>query len=580
MKEQFAGTPATWRTEVTGTKHMIAAGHHMAAQAGFEILESGGNAVDAGVAAGIALGVLESEMVNVAGVAPIMIYLANSGRVVTISGLGTWPRAATLELFVEAHGGHIPPGILRTVVPAAPDAWITALEEFGTMSFGDVASAAICFAGEGFPMYPLMAECIADRAEEFGRWPSTANIYLPGGHPPNPGDLFKQTDLARSLQYMVDEERTAATQGREAGLQAARRAFYRGDLASTIVDFHRQHDGLLTMEDLSGFRVGIEDPVRCTYHGIDVYTCGPWCQGPALLQMLGILDGIDLGALGHNSPAYLHTVIEAMKLAFADRERFYGDPRFVDVPMDALLDSDYGASRRALIRAGTASPTLPPPGDPVGLMNTGDSDPSADEPGDANTLLDTSYVCAVDGDGNAFSATPSDVSYDAPVVPGTGMCPSSRGSQSWAIPGHPSCVAPGKRPRLTPCPGLAIKPGEFVLPLGTPGGDVQTQAMLQTLLNVVAFGMNPQQAVEQPRVATWSAPNSFEPHTAKPGRITLESRLPVSTGDQLGQWGHDVDWWPQACWRAGSVCMIKADCETGVIMGASDFRRQAFVLGW
>ena len=382
------------------------------------------------------------------------------------------------------------------------------------------------------------------------------------------------------MQYLADAERAAASEGREAGLQAARHAFYRGDLASTIVDFHRQHDGLLTMEDLAGFRVGIEDPVRCTYRGIDVYTCGPWCQGPALLQMLSILDGIDLSALGHNSPAYLHTVIEAMKLAFADRERFYGDPRFVDVPMDALLDSG-SASRRALIRAGAASPNLPPPGAPqANPVDHGDPEVSTIEPGDANTLLDTSYVCAVDADGNAFSATPSDVSYDAPVVPGTGLCPSSRGSQSWAVPGHPSSVAPGKRPRLTPCPGLAIKPGEFVLPLGTPGGDVQTQAMLQSLLNVVVFDMSPQQAVEQPRVATWSAPNSFEPHPAQPGRITLESRLPVSTGDQLGLWGHDGVGWPQASWRAGSVCMIKADRETGVIRGASDFRRQALVLGW
>ena len=546
---------------------MIAAGHHLAAQAGFEILEAGGNAIDAGVAAGIALGVLESEMVNVAGVAPIMICLASSRKVITISGLGTWPGAATLELFVETHGGHIPPGLLRTVVPAAPDAWITALEEYGTMSFSDVAASAIRFAADGFSMYPFMAERITERAEDFRRWPSNADIYLPDGQPPKVGELFVQTDLARSLQFMADEEQAAASQGRPAGLRAARHAFYCGDLANTIVDFHRQHGGLLTMEDMAGFRVGIEAPAHTRFAGVDVYACGPWCQGPALLQMLAILDGIDLGELGHNSPAYLHTLIEAMKLSFADRERYYGDPRFVDVPMDALLSADYAAQRRALI-GGSASPALPPAGNPSAAS------------GSPNTSLDTSYVCVVDGDGNAFSATPSDVSYDTPVIPGTGLCPSSRGSQSWAVPGHASCVAPGKRPRLTPCPSLAIMEGEFVMPLGTPGGDVQTQAMLQTFLNVIVFGMSPQEAVEHPRVGTWSAPNSFAPHAALPGRINLESRLPAATGDQLAEWGHDVEWWPQASWRAGSVCMIRSDQRTGVMRGASDHRRQAYVIGW
>ena len=580
MKDGLSGAPSTWRTEVTGTKHVIAAGHHMAAQAGFEILEAGGNAIDAGVAAGIALGVLESEMVNVAGVAPIMIYLADSRKVITISGLGTWPQAATLEMFVETHGGHIPPGLLRTVVPAAPDAWITALEQYGTMGFGEVAASAIRFAADGFPMYPFMAERITERAADFSRWPSNADIYLPGGQPPNAGDLFLQTDLARSLQYMADEEQAAAGKGRLAGLQAARHAFYRGDLAATIVDFHRQHGGLLTMEDMANFRVGIEAPVHIGFAGVDVYTCGPWCQGPALLQMLGILDGIDLHELGHNSPAYLHTLIEAMKLSLADREHFYGDPRFVDVPMDALLHPAYARERRDLICADAASPALPAPGNPGSCESTGAPTANGSAAGQPDTSLDTSYVCVVDGNGNAFSATPSDVSYDTPVIPGTGVCPSSRGSQSWAAPGHASCVAPGKRPRLTPCPALAIAPGEFVMPLGTPGGDVQTQAMLQTLLNVIVFGMNPQQAVEHPRVATRSAPNSFEPHAAEPGKINLESRLPTATGAQLAQLGHGVDWWPESSWRAGSVCMIRADQKTGMMQGASDFRRQAYALGW
>ena len=303
-----------------------------------------------------------------------MIYLADSRQVITISGLGTWPQTTTLEMFVETHGGHIPPGLLRTVVPAAPDAWITALEQYGTMGFGDVAASAIRFAADGFPMYPFMAERITERADDFRRWSSNAQIYLPGGHPPNVGDLFRQTDLARSLQYMADEEQAAAGEGRAAGLQAARHAFYSGDLAATIVDFHRQHDGLLTIEDMAGFRVGIEAPVHTRFAGVDVYACGPWCQGPALLQMLSILEGIDLSELGHNSPAYLHTMIEAMKLSLADRERFYGDPRFVEVPRcwtPATPRSEVRSSARAQHHqhcpqpATRAAPSLPAPQSPT-----------------------------------------------------------------------------------------------------------------------------------------------------------------------------------------------------------------------
>ena len=570
----------TWRPEITGTRHVIAAGHPMAAQAGLAILEAGGNAIDAGVASCVALAVLQSEMVNVAGVAPMMIYSAKTKEVVTISGLGTWPQAATPELFVKRYGGRIPPGVLRTVVPAAPDAWITALEHYGTLGFGDVAAAAIRLAREGFPMYPLMTERIAEQADDFRRWPSSAQIYLPGGAPPRVDEVFVQADLGRSLQYMADQEAAALRRGRAAGLQAARHAFYRDDLAATIVDYHREHGGLLTREDMAAFRVGLEKPVRTCFGGVDVYACGPWCQGPVLLQMLNLLDGAELKEMGHNSPAYLHTLIEAMKLAFADRERYYGDPRLVDVPMEALLSADYAALRRPLIRADQAWPGLPPAGDPLAGAPTVSDDAPLSTSTETGSGLDTSYTCAVDAAGNVFSATPSDVANDTPVIPGTGFCPSSRGSQSWAVPGHAACVAPGKRPRLTPNPGLAIKPGEFALPYGTPGGDIQPQAMLQTLLNVVVFGMGLQEAVEQPRAGTWSFPNSFEPHSYMPGRINLESRLATSTGDRLASLGHEVEWWPEVSWRAGSVCMTKANQKTGVLHGAGDPRRQSYAVGW
>ncbi len=567
------------RPVIRGHKHGIVAGHYLAAQAGFAILEAGGNAIDAGCAAGIALGVVHSDLVNVAGVAPIILYSAKTGRVETISGLGTWPAAMTPDLFQRAHGGHIPVGPLRTVVPSAPDAWITALERHGTMTFGEVAEAAIRLARDGFVMYPLMASVIAKKAENYARWPSNAAIYLPGGRPPAVGEVFVQADLGRSLQYMADEERAAAGD-RAAGLAAARDAFYRGDIAAAIATYHRENGGLLTADDLASFHVAVEPPERVSVGGVDVYACGPWCQGPTLLQALRLLDMKALAAHGHNSPDALHTMAEALKLAFADRERWIGDPRFVDVPMETLLSDEYTEKRRALIRPGEAWPGMPPAGDPARNLATAACSGAAASTGPVEPAHDTSYVCAIDADGNVFSATPSDISFDTPVIPGTGLCASSRGAQSWADPAHASSVAPGKRPRLTPNPALAIEDGAFVMPFGTPGGDVQIQAMLQTFVNVVAHGMNPQAAVEAPRFATMSFPNSFEPHEYHPNKLVLEARIPEAAGETLAAWGHGVEWWPEWAWPAGAMCVLVQDLARGTISGGADPRRPAYGLAW
>jgi gamma-glutamyltranspeptidase/glutathione hydrolase len=563
-----------YRPVVAGTTHVVSAGHYMAAQAGFAILEAGGNAVDAGVAAGIALGVLQTDRVNFAGVAPIILYLAAERRVVTLDGLGYWPRAADVRVFIERYGGVMPPGILRTVIPAAPSAWITALEHFGTMSFGDVAQAAIRFARDGFPMHWLMAEWIAADEEAYRRWPETAAVFLPDGKAPRIGVPFVQADLARTLQYMADEEASHAGDGRAAGLRAAHDAFYRGDIASTIAAYHRAHEGWVTGEDLAGYRARFESPVQTRFRDIELYACGPWCQGPMLLEALNIVGGIDLRALGHNSPAYVHALTEALKLAYADRHAYFGDPRFVDVPIERLLSKDYADERRRSIDPRRAHPGMPPPG----LAKRGASaQPST---ADAAPELDTSYVCVIDRHGNAFSATPSDASTATPVIPGTGLCPSSRGSQSWCDPAHPSVLAPGKRPRLTPSPALALRDGKAYLPFGSPGNDVQPQAMLQTFLNVHVFDMDVQSAVEAPRFATFSFPQSSEPHTYRPGQLNVESRVPESTRDALGALGHDVVAWPERDWHAGAVCMVRVDPETGVLEGAADPRTPSAVLGW
>ena len=442
---QATSQPTPRRPTIAVTQHAIAAGHYLAATAGFDILQAGGNAIDAGCAAGIALGVLQSDLVDVAGVAPIMIYLADREEVVTIAGLGPWPKALDPQFFQREHRGKIPKGVLRTVVPAAPDAWITALKRYGTMSFGDVAAAAIRLARDGFPMYPLMAASLKRHEADHRAWPSTAAIFLPNGRVPEPGEVFRQTDLAASLQYMADEERAAVHRspkgrGREAGLEAARDAFYRGDIARKIVTFMKQEGGLLSAEDLADYRSPVGPPERRRFGDLEVFTCGAWCQGPALLQTLALLEGTDLASLGHNTTDYIHHTAEALKLAFADREAYYGDPAVVEVPLATLISSEYAAERRKLIRPDRAWSEMPPPGELgrdhklfEGLTPREQARLHAGF-GDPNPEPDTSYVCAADRWGNLFSATPSDGSYGSPVVPGTGLIPSNRGSRENALP--------------------------------------------------------------------------------------------------------------------------------------------------
>lgn len=565
---------------VIGTRHMVASANYLAAQAGFAILEAGGNAVDAGVAGGIALGMLHCEYVHFAGVAPMVIHMAETDETVTISGLGWWPRKASAEYFRTHHGGRIPNDIHRTVIPAAPDAWITALERFGTMSFADVARSAIRFGREGFGAQTISAEVIGSRAEALRAWPQNAAIYLPGGQPPVPGQRFFQTDLANSIQYMADEEQAAARHGRAAGLSAARAAFYRGDIAQKIVAFHAANDGWLTAEDLAEYRSDVEAPLRVRFGDLEVLGCGPWCQGPVLLQTLKLLEGIDLAALGHNTPAYIHTMVEALKLGFADRHRYYGDPKFVDVPMAGLLSDAYAATRRGLIDPERAWPEMPPFGVPPGVAAPAPVAAPERALAWAEPEPDTAYICAVDSAGNCFSATPSDGALNTPLIPGTGIAPSSRGMQSWTDPDHPACLAPGKRPRLTPSPALAIKAGRSYMPFGTPGNDVQPQAMLQVLMNISVFDMTVQQAIEQPRFATFSFPGSSDPHTYSPGRMTLERRFSDRTAAALTKLGHDVAWWREWEWKAGCVCAIVADRETGLMEGGADVRRPGGVRGW
>ena len=573
--------PRPHRPNIMATRHVVSAGHYLAAEAGFLVLEAGGNAVDAGVTTGITLNVVEPHMCCFGGVAPTIIYLAATGEIVTVDGLGTWPRAASCAFFQRHHPGPVPEGILQTVVPAAPDAWLTLLERYGTISFGDAAQAAIRFARDGFPVHPQMSARIKDRIIDFQDQPESAEIFLPNGRPPEPADIFVQTDLAGTLQYLVDEERRAAARGREAGLQAVRKAFYAGDIAGAIARFHKENGGLLTADDLAGYRVTIAPAASTRFRDIDVYICGPWCQGPMLLQQLNLLSGIDLDALGHNSTAYIHTVCEATKLVAADREAYYGDPKFVDVPMEALLSHAYAERRRKMIRPDVAWPEMPPAGEVGNGVEPYRGSEALVAAASASASLDTTYLCVVDRDGNAFSCTPSDgVMRKSPVIPGTGLFPSGRGNQSRTDPDHPSSIEPGKRPRLTPNPALAIRPGKEIMPFGTPGGDQQTQAMLQAFLNMHVFSMDPQSAVEAPRFGSISFPDSFSPHEYRPGVLNLEERISKRTAKELAALGHEIEWLPEEEWSTTAVCAIRVDTQSGVLYGAADRRRTSYAVGW
>jgi gamma-glutamyltranspeptidase/glutathione hydrolase len=449
------------------------------------------------------------------------------------------------------------------------------------MRYRDVAARAVQYASKGFPRHQVMLDYVSQYADDFRHWPDNVDIWMPGGEVPALGDQLVQADLGATLQFLCDEEQ-AAGGDRTAGFAAVRRAFYRGDIAARILAHQREHDGLLEATDLASFSCqvlpSLSRSFRLNGETVEIHSCGAWCQGPMLLEALATVEGLDLQALGHNSDAYLHTLAETLKLAFADREAYLGDPDFVDVPIDTLISEAYAVAQRKRIDPRAASPGMPLPGhipghapylSPVAVSAEPDRLPA-----------DTSIVAVIDAHGNALCSTPSDTAWDTPVVPGTGLAVSSRGAQSWAVRGHPSCLAPGKRPRLTPNPCFARVAGRWIMPFGTPGGDAQVQANLQLLINHLSFGMPLQDAIEAPRLMTHSHPNSFAPHAAQPGRVTLEGRIDEAVSDALAERGHKVerlsDW---THWVAG-LCAVKKDLASGALEAGADPRRTSRAMGW
>lgn len=571
------GIPS-FRPTLLGATHAVATGHYLATSAAYRILEQGGNAVDAGVAAGIVINVVLPQSTSFGGVAPILIYGASDKKVSSISGLGRWPKTASLEHFLKNRGGRIPPGAERVVTPAAADAWMTALIEHGTMTFEQVVTPALELARDGFVVGPSLARALSGMGDPSYPWRTVADVFAPSGRSPSVGDRVCQPALAKTFERVVQAEKSAAGT-RETRIQAARDLFYRGEIAQQMVDYVRGEGGFLSMDDLAAFRVGHEPPETGRFGEFEVYTNGPWCQGPAFAEALQIVAHDDLRDLGHNSADYVHLVAEALKLAFADRDAFYGDPDFVDVPMRGLLSDKFAKSRRAQIDPSKAWPAIPPYGDPwqfEGRTFPKDFAYEAPPPVDGDVEPDTSYACVIDRWGNMFSATPSDGL--SVLVPELGFTPSTRGTQSWLDPRHPSALRPGKRPRLTPNALLAFRDGEPWMVFGTPGGDAQVQATLQFFLNVAAFGMTLQQAVEAPRFLAWSFPDSFWPHVYTPGRMELEGRFDAEVGRELERRGHRVEWLDLYAGRANNVCGITRDAKSGTLAAAADLRDEAYAM--
>ena len=556
---------------IFGRRFAIASEHTLSALAGVQIAQAGGNAIDAAVAAVLVEGVVNPQMHTIGGECPILVHLAGSPRPVAINGNMIAPGRATPDAFRRRGLAAIPPeGILAAGVPGTFGALIEALIRFGTMPLTEVIAPALELARNGFPVHAGLLRQhgygITANADKFrAQWPGTAAVYLPGGQPPQEGALLKNAALANTFDILASAERTAAGP-RDQALRAAFDAFYCGDIAHEIAAYVAAHDGLLSLADLAAYTAPLEATASLEYAGATLHKCGAWNQGPALLQALSILKTSDLAAMGHNSPAYLHTVIEAVKLAWADREQYYGDPACIDVPLETLLSDAYGAQRAALI-AETASETMRP-GDP---WRNGPLLPASERLGGTAWGPGTVHVDTMDAAGNACAATPSGAWIRAAeVIPALGFPLGARLSNCQLTQGFPNIVAPGKRPRTTISPSLAMKDGKSWLAFGSMGGDQQDQWQLQFFLNRALFGMTLQQAIEAPKFSSEHFPAQFHPHAHVLNRVRIEPDVGAATLDTLRAAGHLLDVGPS--WTEGFLCATERNPETGMLEAGCDPR--------
>jgi gamma-glutamyltranspeptidase/glutathione hydrolase len=611
----------TTRPELSGTFGMVASTHWLASAAGLAVLEHGGNAFDAAVAAGLVLQVVEPHLNGLGGEVPVIAHHAGRGETFVLCGQGTAPAAATPEAFGDLGLDLVPgSGLLAACVPGAFGAWMMLLRDFGTLRLRDVMGYAIGYASGGYPLLPAISWGIASVAELFrDHWPSSAEVYLPGGRPPAPGSLFANPALAATYQRILDEAE-AASADREEQIEEARRVYYEGFVAETIAAYlasaevvdvtGEPHRGLLSYADLAAWQPRLEEPLTFDVGGLTVCKTKPWGQGPVFLQQLALLDGFDLAAMGPGSADFIHTVTECGKLAFADREAWYGDPDFTDVPVKALLSAEYADARRRLVGPAASADLVPgspdgrPPrlpgfvtgsagydevsGDPSITLEPPRLDPGTGEPtmrtsGPAGPAAssyragDTCHLDVADRFGNMVSATPSGGwLQSSPVIPGLGFCLGTRAQMFTLTPGLPATIAPGKRPRTTLTPSLALRDGEPYLAFGTPGGDQQDQWSLLVLLNHLHFGMNLQQAIDFPAYHSAHMPSSFYPRQAQPRVLDVESRVDPAVIEDLRRRGHLVNVRP--AWSLGRVSAVAR--RNGMLYAAANPRgMQGYAVG-
>ena len=561
---------------VRAMHHMIGAGNPLEVEAGYRILEQGGNAVDAGVAAVFAATVTEQDHIGLGGEMPLLIKMKGK-PVIVISGVGVAGSKATVEFFEHRKPEpwedpkNYPPipgaGIRAAITPGLVDGLLVALEKYGTMPFAKVIEPALEDARDGFPMPEIFSQTLQASKYVLDFLPASQKFYFPDGNVPHPGQVVRFPDLARTLSEMVNAEKQAHGD-HAAKIRAVHDYFYKGSIAKRLAAFSEADGGTFTYSDLANFNAPTDDPRTTTYRGYTVNKPGFWTQGPVMIEALNILEGFDLKSMGHNSPQYLHTVLEAVKLAFADRDRFYGDPKFSKIPEATLLSKSYATARRKLIDPMHASMESRP-----GNINA--SAPATGSQGNGNPH-DTTCVDVIDHWGNGFSATPSGAWLPSVIAGDTGIALSIRADSFVLTPGHANQVAPGKRPRVTLSPTIVTRDGELYLTMSTPGGDNQDQALLQVLLNLIDFGMTPQQAVESPRFQTEHFYQSFAFHQFTPGRVSLEGRIPAATAIALEQLGHKVEMGGDWSNASSPIVIVSKD---GALHGGSDPRRGRYIFG-
>jgi gamma-glutamyltranspeptidase/glutathione hydrolase len=569
-------SPRTMRPVIRGSHYAVSTRKPQATQVAERILRAGGNAFDAAVAAQAVLSVVDPAMTGIGGDASILIYDAAAKRVVSLNAAGTAPKLATINWYNRHAGGKIPvnDGLLSASLPCVIDACYVLLDRWGTMSFTELLAPAIELAEDGFPASEYLVEYLVEHSGKLRKYETTARVFLPDGGSPKAGETFLNADLARTLRKLVEAEQTHVKNGRRTALRAARDRFYKGDIARTMAEFCERNGGLYRYEDFAHYSVKLEDPVSVNYRGYDVYKNPSATQGPTELMLLNLLEGYDLKALGHNSPDYIHLSVEAAKLAYADREKHLGDADFISIPFDRLLSKEYARERRTLIDSRRASLEFR-----AGEFRP-DSTIAQNNEGEAAHDGDTSYLAVVDQHRNGVSFT---TSLHSPfgtgvVLADLGFMLNCRGDYYSLDPQHPNSLQPGKRPRSTLTPTIAMKDGAPYMIIGSPGGDEQPTRIAQTFLNVIDFGMNIQEAIEAPRWSTTSFPASIFPHTMYPGNIAVESRIAEEVCDDLAARGHNVE--VKGPWMMNATCAIVIDPTTGILSAGADPRGDNYALAW